>query len=116
MNLKEKVMEASANLRERAAVFVEATAKATRAQTDAAAGQMAALRKSLVVLDAARLELNKLARRHASRIVKQNSPLFSAVRRDVSELAHSTYQTLSAGNSPKTRRPRPVRKRARKAA
>jgi len=81
---------------------------------DAAATRVAALRKSLTVLNAARGEFKKVARRHAGRFVQQNSPLFAAVRQDVSELARSTYQTLTAGEAPKARAARATRKRARK--
>ena len=116
MTLQEKLMAASAELRARAASLTGAAFKATREQTDVAAARVAGLRNSLTVLAAARTELRKAARRHADRFVKQNSPLFAAVRKDMSELARSTYQTLTTGQAPKTRRARSAPKRARKTA
>ena len=116
MTLQEKLTAASAELRARAVTLTDAAFKATREQTDVAAARLANLRTSLMVLAAARTEFRKVARRHAGRFVKQNSPLFAAVRKDMSELARSTYQTLTTGQAPKTRRARSTPKRARKTA
>jgi len=116
MNLQEKLMEASAELRARAAALTDAAIKAAREQADDAVTRVAGLRKSLTVLNAARGKFRKVARQHASRFVKQNSPLFAAVRKDVSDIARSTYQTLTTGEAPKARRARAARKRARKAS
>ena len=116
MNFQDKLVAASTDLRARAATLTDAAFKATREQADAAAVRIAALRKSLTVLKAARREFKKVARHHAGRFVKQNSPLFAAVRRDVSDLARSTYQTLTTGRTAKARRAPAARKRARKAA
>jgi hypothetical protein len=49
--------------------------------------------------------------------VKQNSPLVAAVRKDVSEIARSTFTTLTQRPTPKkTRKPATARKRSAKAA
>ena len=67
-------------------------------QADAAASASRAagtLKGSLAVLNTAGRELNKVARRHAIRFVKQNSTLASQVRDDVSALARSTFTTLT---------------------
>jgi len=100
MNFQEKVIEASAQLRERTAQRVEG------------------FRKSLVVLNDASRQLNQVARVHASRFMKQNSPLVAAVRKDVSELARSTFATLTNARKPRkaVRKAATSRKRARKAA
>jgi hypothetical protein len=98
MNLQEELIHASADLRARAMSRVDG------------------VKKLLVVLNAARLEFRKVTREHAGRFVKQNSPLFAAVRQDVSELARSTYRTLKTGAAPKARRARAKRKSTRKAA
>ena len=77
----------------------------------------AGLRKSLTVLNGARLELRKVAGRHASRFVKQNSGLASEVRKDVSALARTTFASLSApAAARKPRRAAAARKRPAKAA
>ncbi|HET7812267.1 MAG TPA: hypothetical protein VFL16_16975 [Steroidobacteraceae bacterium] len=90
MNFQEKVFKATDRLRERAARRVEG------------------LRQSLVVLNKAGRELNQVARLHAGRFVKQNSPLVSAARKDVAELARNTFATLTGTPTAK----KPVRKTA----
>jgi|KBSMisStaDraftv2_1062788.scaffolds.fasta_scaffold46273_1 hypothetical protein len=114
MNFQEKLLEASAELRARAANLTDAAIKATRHQADAAVARVEGFQKSLTVLKTARSEFRKVARHHAGRFVKQNSPLFAAARKDVSELARSTYQTLTTGQTAKAPRARAARKRARK--
>ena len=117
MNFQEEVLEASAKLRARAAALATSTLRATRARAGVAAQRVARLRKSISVLNSARIEFSGVARQHASRFVKQNSPLVAAVRKDVSELARSTYRTLTTDSvSRKTRHRAPAHKRARKAA
>jgi hypothetical protein len=117
MNFQEKMLDASAELRACAAALATSTLHATRARASVAARRVARLRKSFSILEAARREFSSVARQHAKRFVKQNSPLVAAVRKDVSELARSTYRTLATGNvSRKSRRDAPTRKRARKAA
>jgi hypothetical protein len=54
---------------------------------------------------------------HVGQFVKQNSTIASAVRKDVSELARSTYASLaSRPAAKKTRRTPAARKRSAKAA
>jgi Zn-dependent oligopeptidase len=116
MNFQEKLLETSAGLRSRAQLF--ATTALARLQADIAAKsiekRLEALKGSLAVFNTAGLELNKVARRHAIRFVKQNSTLASQVRDDVSALARSTFTTLTSAPAKKTRKP--AGKRARKAA
>lgn len=105
MYFQDQVSEASARLRSRFGAMADATA-----------ARVVSLRKSLSVLDAARIELTEIASRHGNRFVKQNSPLFAAVRKDVSDLARSTYRTLLEAPLSKRGRAKQSRKRARKAA
>lgn len=105
MYLQDKVTEASGELRARAANLA-----------NAAAARLASLRRSLGVLGAARFELRDIARRHTKRFLTQNSPLLVAMRKDVSDLARSTYRTLTDGEAPRSPRARPSRKRTRIAA
>ncbi len=116
MKFQEKIMETSAELRARAAALAEATVEATRKHADLAATQFDGLRKSVAVLNVAGQEFSRVARLHARRFVKQNSPLLAAARKDVSDLARSTYRSLSGGAAPKVRQRASARKRARKAA
>ena len=106
MNFQEKLLEASAELRTRAAALTASALETARNRA-----------KLVSVLDAARREFGKVARRHVGQFVKQNSTIASAVRKDVSELARSTYASLaSRPAAKKTRRTPAARKRSAKAA
>ena len=106
MNFQEKLLEASAELRARAAALAASARETARNRT-----------KLISVLDGARREFGKVARRHAGQFVKQNSTIAAAVRKDVSELARSTYASLSTRPAArKTRRAPAARKRSAKAA
>jgi hypothetical protein len=107
MNFQEKLLEASAELRARAAALTASALKTARNRA-----------KLVSVLDGARRELGKVARRHVGQFVKQNSTIASAVRKDVSELARSAYASLAArpAAKKKTRRAPAARKRSAKAA
>jgi hypothetical protein len=118
MNLQEKMIEASALLREHAATLAEAALGDARQRADRAVRRVEGIRKSLIVLSHASRQLNKVARLHAGRFVKQNSPLLAAARKDVSELARSTFVTLTSRDKPRKTVSRPAnpRKRTRKVA
>src|SRR5262245_46839828 len=107
MNFQEKMFEASAQLRARAEAIAQSAIEKARARAGVAAKRVDGLKQSLAVLNDASRQFNQVARRHATRFVKQNSPLVAAVRKDVSELARSTFSTLTR---------RPVAKKARKPA
>jgi hypothetical protein len=117
MNFQEKVFETTAELRNRVRSLVNATLPEARARLNARAD---ALKQSLGVLSAAGRELNKVARTHTARFVKENSSLALQAGRDVSALAQSTYVTLTkrAGQAklraaaPSPRKPRAKRTRA----
>lgn len=106
MNFQEKMFETTAGLR---------TLAAKRVQV---------LKGSLATLSVAGRELNKVARRHAVRFVKENSSIAVEAGRDVSALAQTTYTSLvkrskvgSKGGKTTTRKTSAVRKtRAAKAA
>jgi hypothetical protein len=101
MNFQEKVFEATADLRARAIKRAEV------------------LKGSLTALTIAGRELNKVARRHAQRFVKENSTLAVEASKDVTALARSTYATLAKrpAATHKARKAPAARKRAaRKAA
>ena len=105
MNLQEKLFETTAALRARA--------------TQIAARRSVVIKDSLAALTVAGRELNKVARRHAARFVKENSTIAVNAGKDVSALARSTYATLSKRAAPQkaARKAPAARKRAvRKAA
>jgi hypothetical protein len=113
MNFQEKLFEATAQLRTRAEALAQAAVDTTRSRADIAARRVDGLRKSLAVLNDAGRQFNQVARRHASRFVKQNSPLVAAVRKDVSQLARTTFTSLTQRAAvKKARKPAAARRRA----
>lgn len=114
MNFQEKLLEASAELRSRAAALATSAVETARSRADQATRRVADLKGPISVLNGASREFNKVARRHAIRFVKQNATLASDVRDDVTALASSTFATLTRKPSAKSRKA-PARKRARKA-
>ncbi len=107
MNFQEKLMEASADLRARAAALAASAIGNSRVR----------LKASLAVLNGAGRELTQVARRQGTRFVKQNSLIAADVRKEVTTLAQSTYASLTRRPAPKKARRAPAaRKRAAKAA
>ena len=117
MNFQEKVLETTADLRARAAVFANAAVTTARARAEVAAKRIQGLKGSIQALTLAGREFNKVARRHGVRFVKENSTIAVDAGKDVSALARSTYATLTRRSAPKARKAPAARKRAtRKAA
>jgi hypothetical protein len=115
MNFQEKLFEATADLRSRAAEFTQAAVQTARTQAEAAAKGAGKLKGSLDVINGAGRELNRVARRHGAQFVKQNSLLATRVRDDVTALARSTFASLQKSAAPKARKPGAARKRRAKA-
>jgi hypothetical protein len=119
MNFQERLIEASSELRARASAFTTAALDVARARAGVAAKRVNVLKGSFATLTVAGLELNKVAQRHASRFVKENSAIAVAAGKDFGSLARTTYATLSGRKTPaKSRKPRAsaTRKRSAKAA
>lgn len=114
MNFQEKLIEASSELRARASAFTTAALDVARERADVASRRVDLLKGSFAKLSIAGRELNKVAQRHASRFVKDNSAIAVAAGKDFGALARSTYATLSGRKtSTKARKPRATtRKRA----
>jgi hypothetical protein len=112
MNFQEKLFETTADIRSRAEAIAHAALQTARQRADVAAKRVKDLRGSIAVLNGAGREFNKVARRHATRFVKENSAIASQVRDDVSALALSTLQSLTKGPVRKTSRKAAPRKRA----
>jgi len=112
MNFQERVLEATADLRSRAALLADEALKTAHARAGIAAKRVEVLKGSLATLTVASREFNKVARRHAVRFVKENSTLAAAAGKDVSALARATFATLA--KRPVARKPRKpaARKRA----
>src|SRR4051812_39575553 len=108
MNFQDRMIEVSARLRARATSLANAAGEL--------ALNRAALTKSIATLSIAGSELNKVARRHASRFVRENSALAIAAGKDIGAIARSTYTSLSARAATKVparktrsaRKPRPA--------
>ena len=120
MNFQEKLFETTAVLRARAGALANEALATARVRAQTATKRVSVLKGSLATLSVAGRELNKVARRHAARFVKENSAIALNAGKDVSALARSTYATLSkrvAAAPRKARKAPAARKRvARKAA
>ncbi len=117
MNFQEKLMEASAELRARAATVAASAIDNARTQAALAAKRAVRLKASLAVLNGAGRELNLVARRNGARFVKQNSSIAADLRKDLTTLAKSTYASLTRRAAPKKARRAPAaRRRAARAA
>jgi len=117
MNFQDKLIEASSDLRARAANLTSAALDLARARADVATQRVDVLKDSLATLTVAGRALNKVAQRHASRFVKENSAIAVAAGKEFGALARTTYATLSgrkgaAKRARKTRATRATRKRA----
>jgi hypothetical protein len=95
MNFQEKMFETTSELRTRAAALATEAVSQARIRAQRAAKRVEALKGSISALTIAGRELNKVARRHAVRFVKENSSLAADAGKDVSALARSTYATLA---------------------
>ena len=95
MNFQEKLFESTADLRARAAALSNVVVTTARARAQVAAKRVDALKRSFGTLTVAGRELNKVARRHAIRFVKENSTIAVEAGKDVSALARTTYATLA---------------------
>ena len=117
MNFQEKVLEATADLRSRAALLADEALKTARARAGIAAKRVEVLKGSLATLSVASREFNKVARRHAVRFVKENSTLAAAAGKDVSVLARTTFAALAKRPATlKARKPSARKPAARKRA
>jgi hypothetical protein len=106
MNLQEKLFKSTADLRARAAALANVAVTTARARAKVAATRVDALKGSLEALTLAGRQFNEVARRHATRFVKENSAIAVDAGRDVSALARTTYVTLAK----RTAAPRKARK------
>lgn len=108
MNFQQKLFETSAQLRARAAHILGAALASAREQAEAAAERAEKLRQPVTIIGQAGREIGKVARRHATRFVRQNANLASKVRDDVGTIARKTLNSLR--NEARPRKPA-VRKR-----
>lgn len=115
MNFQDKVFESTADFRARAAALTRTAFVTARARATQAAGRVSQFRSSLTALQIAGREFNKVASRHFTQFLKQNSSLARDVGKDVSALARDTYQQLAMKREiekPRKARKPPMRKRA----
>jgi hypothetical protein len=124
MTLNERILEAGAKVRERAAIAANQALETTR---ERAAKRVAVLKGSLNTLSRAGKQLNTVARLHAGRLVEKNKDSLKVLAKDskatweivadagkdVSSLARKTFQSLIDVPAPKkvakaarTRKPR----------
>jgi hypothetical protein len=122
MNLQDRILESTAQLRARALTLGQAALITARERAGIAASRVekrvGTLKSSLTTLGIAGRELEKVARRHGAKFVKENATLVQAARKDVTSLAQSTFDAIakrSATGTKQTRKPaasKPARKTA----
>ena len=110
MNLQSKVFEKTAQISERAVAIARLASVEARTRAAQAADRLEELRAPLATLQNAGRELNKVARRHVSRFVSENTAIARAAGKDVSLLARSAYAQLTKPAAAATRMPRKSRK------
>jgi hypothetical protein len=96
MNLQEKLIETTADLRARATALATAAVVTASARAGITAKHLEGVKGALDALGVAGREFNKVARRHVGRLVKANAAVAADARKDVTSLARNTYLTLSA--------------------
>ena len=117
MTFQEKIVETSSELRARATQLATAALDVARARADIAAKRVDVLKTSLTTLSVAGRAFNKVAQRHGSRFVKENSAIAVAAGKELGALARSTYASLSGRKTPaRTRKARVVARRKRASA
>lgn len=115
MNISQKVIETTMEIRERAGALVNASLAQARVAATQAQQQLHRVRGSLSGLKAAGRDLNVLARRHVGRFVRENRDIARAAGKDLSALARDAYASL-ARETPVARKPRKTRTRRTAAA
>lgn len=104
MYFQDKFVETTQDLRARAASLGKAALIAARERAGLAANRVemrvAVLKTSLSTLGVAGRELEKVARRHGSKFLKQNVTIAQAARKDVTTLARSTIETFAKRAAP----------------
>jgi len=110
MNFQEKLFESTAQLRSRAVHFADAALKTARTRANVAAKRIEGLKGSFAVLAVARRDLKKVARRHATRLVKESSAIAADAGKDVTALARSAYAALAKRAAPMSKAKAKARK------
>lgn len=99
MYFQDKIFETTQELRARAATLGKAALITARERAGRAASRVekrvGALKTSLATLGVAGRELEKVARRHGAKFVKQNATIAQAARKDVTSLALSTFGAIA---------------------
>jgi hypothetical protein len=118
MNFQERLIEATSVLATRAGAFATTALDAVRERADGSVKRLDAVKGSLGALGIAGRELRRVARRHASRFVKQNSALAKAAGSEFGTIARATYASLARARQPaksaaRARKPRAAAARRR---
>jgi hypothetical protein len=120
MNFQEKMFEATQDLRARAATLAQSALITARERATVAARRVekrvGALKISLTTLGVAGRELEKVARRHGSRFVKENATIAQAARKDVTSLALTTFDAIAKRATSATKAKRGTAKKPRASA
>lgn len=99
MNFQEKLLEATHDFRARAVHLSQSALVTAREGVEFATRRVekrvGALKTSLSTLGVAGRELERVARRHGTKFVKQNATLARAARMDVTALALTTLDAIA---------------------
>jgi hypothetical protein len=115
MNFQEKLFENP--VMARAATLGKAALLTARERAAVAASRVekrvGALKTSLTTLGVAGRELEKVARRHGAKFVKQNATIAQAARKDVTSLALTTFDAIAKRGAPtKKKASKPVARKS----
>lgn len=102
MDFQDKVFDITADFRARATAFAEAAWASAQHRATKTAGRMNDLKTALTTLQTTGRELKKVAGKHASQFIEQNSALARAAGQDMAALARSTYSQMSRPYSTKS--------------
>lgn len=116
MSVQAKLIEAASDFRNRADALRCAALVNTRRRARQALDGSRQLKAPVSALHAAGGEFRKMASRHLSQFVAQNSSWAREAGRDVLQLARMTYSNLASGPVPAPRKPAARRSRAPAAA
>jgi hypothetical protein len=120
MNFQEKMFEATKDLRARTATLAQSAMSSARERANVAASRIekrvGTLKVSLTTLGVAGRELEKVARRHGSRFVKENVTIAQAARKDVTSLALTTFDAIAKRAATATKAKRGTAKKPRASA
>jgi predicted amidohydrolase YtcJ len=117
MIFQQTFTEGSSMVRTRAAAFFTAAFESAYSRLTASAKRAGGFQAAISSFTVASRALNKVARRHALRLVKENSAIARAAGKDIGTIARTTVASLTRKKAPAPgRKPRIAKARTRRSA